>query len=262
VGRQAGGDTSSRRWGRPSWWKHPETLTCGLRGHATGLVDSPEWAHLQITTVDGRRLDRCLRCDAWIPAGNAGTVPLEPDRVPRRGKELRGAVTLRLIAVERGVHTVVFTLATIGLIILRLHLPAVQAAARQITTYRSGGFAGPGQVATQSTLLRYSERVLHLRRNTLGVLALVTAVYAVLEGTETVGLWLERRWAEYLTAVATAGFLPFEIDELAKHVSVLKVAALVINLAVLAYLVWRKHLFGIGGRPAPEDRLAALKDPA
>ena len=81
----------------------------------------------------------------------------------------------------------------------------------------------------------------------------------MVEGTEAVGLWYEQRWAEYLTALATAGFLPFEVHELTNRVSVLRVSALVINLAVLVYLVWRKHLFGIGGRPPVEDRVAALQ---
>ena len=79
---------------------------------------------------------------------------------------------------------------------------------------------------------------------------LITAVaYAVVETTEAVGLWHEKRWAEYLTVVATAGFLPFEILELVDKVTVLRLGALVVNLAVLVYLLWAKHLFGLrGGR--------------
>jgi uncharacterized membrane protein (DUF2068 family) len=69
----------------------------------------------------------------------------------------------------------------------------------------------------------------------------------VIEGVEAVGLWRERRWAEYLTAIATAGFLPFEIDELAKRVTILRVGALVVNLAILIWLVYRKRLFGVRG---------------
>jgi hypothetical protein len=70
---------------------------------------------------------------------------------------------------------------------------------------------------------------------------------AVLEGTEAVWLWLGRRWAEYLTFVATAVFVPYEIYELAKSVSALKVLALVINLAIVAYLLIAKRLFGLRG---------------
>ena len=75
-----------------------------------------------------------------------------------------------------------------------------------------------------------------------------------LEGVEAVGLWRERRWAEYLTAVATAGFLPFEVHELIKRITVLRVGALVVNVAILAWLVWRKRLFGVRGGPKDEER--------
>ena len=73
------------------------------------------------------------------------------------------------------------------------------------------------------------------------------AAYAVLEGTEAVGLWQGRRWAEYLTFVATVIFVPYEIYELTKTISALKVLALVINLAIVAYLLFAKRLFGLRG---------------
>ena len=59
--------------------------------------------------------------------------------------------------------------------------------------------------------------------------------------------WRERRWAEYLTAVATAGLLPFEIRELLERATVFRVGALTVNLAILIWLVWAKHLFGVRG---------------
>ncbi|HEY2430450.1 MAG TPA: DUF2127 domain-containing protein, partial [Acidimicrobiales bacterium] len=244
---------------------HAETVVCGVRGHvvpAAGTHEvAPDWAHLVTTTVDGRRLGRCLRCDAWLPAplGPAVLEELSPERVPRRDQALRDAIVLRLIAVERAVHSVVFGLAAIGLVFLRLDLRGLQSQARYLTRNGSGGLAGPGQTASQSTIVRELDRLLNLRRGTLGVLALTAAVYCVVEGVEAVGLWMERRWAEYLTALATAGFLPFEINELAKRLTVVRVGALVVNVVVLVYLVWRKHLFGIGGRPPEEDRVAALR---
>lgn len=247
---------------RLEWWHHPETLTCGLRGHvvpADGHALPPGFAALETTTADGARLGRCLRCDAWLPAP-AGPEVAEPnpETVPRRGQALRDAIVLRAIAVERGIHAVVFGLAAIGLAFLRLDLPGLQAQARQLTDYRTGGFAGPGQAASQHSILHQVDRLLNLRRGTLGVLALTALVYCVVEGTEAVGLWLERRWAEYLTVLATAGFLPFEIDELLKRVTVVRTGALVVNVVVLVYLVWRKHLFGIGG---PQTPAAALTSP-
>ena len=74
-----------------------------------------------------------------------------------------------------------------------------------------------------------------------------------------VGLWRNRRWAEYLTSVAVAAFIPIEIYELSKGVSAFKAIAFVINLLVLAYLLYAKRLFGLrGGYAAERARRDAL----
>jgi len=84
------------------------------------------------------------------------------------------------------------------------------------------------------------------------------AAYAGLEGVEAVGLWFAKRWAEYLTFVATIVFLPYEVHELIKSVTALKLVALIINLAVAAYLLYAKRLFGLrgGGRVERAERAA------
>jgi uncharacterized membrane protein (DUF2068 family) len=259
-------DLGARWW---PWWRTPETLVCGVRGHvvpaAWARVLPDPWADLVTLTVDGRRLGRCIRCGAWIEApedrADADVLSsLRQEAVPRRGAALREAMVLRLIAIERAVHSLFFGLATIGLVLLRLNLGGLQQQARYLTDTGMGGLAGPGQTASRSSIVRALERLLDLRRGTLGLLALAAAVYCVVEGTEAVGLWRERRWAEYLTALATAGFLPFEVDELSHRVTVLRLAALVVNVAVLVYLVWRKHLFNLGGRRPEPDRLGELAD--
>jgi uncharacterized membrane protein (DUF2068 family) len=82
--------------------------------------------------------------------------------------------------------------------------------------------------------------------------------YAVLEATEMVGLWFAKRWAEYLTFVATIVLIPFEVYELTSSVSTLKLVTLVINVAIAAYLLWSKRLFGLnGGQRAEAERLRA-----
>jgi uncharacterized membrane protein (DUF2068 family) len=246
-----------------AWWEHVETIVCGSRDHIVpGSKElPPEWAPLATETADGTRMARCIRCDAWlvVPPPTERLEELTPAHVPRRGKELRDAVILRLIAIDRALHSVLFGVAAIGLFVLRLDLGGLQASARHLINGASNTLAGPGQTASRDSLQRLLDRILQLRPRTLGTLAVTAAIYCAVEGTEAVGLWLEKRWAEYLTAVATAGFLPFEVDALIHKFTVFKVVALAVNLAVLVYLVWRKHLFGIGGRPEHEDRVAALR---
>ncbi len=63
--------------------------------------------------------------------------------------------------------------------------------------------------------------------------------YGLLFATEGIGLWLEKRWAEYLTIIATGSFIPFELYELVRKLTVVRAGALVANIAAVAYLVYR-----------------------
>ncbi len=73
------------------------------------------------------------------------------------------------------------------------------------------------------------------------------SVYAVLLFAQGVGLWSMRRWGEYVAAVATSVFIPFEIHELLEKVTWIRVSALVLNILLVVYIVWTKRLFGFRG---------------
>ena len=75
------------------------------------------------------------------------------------------------------------------------------------------------------------------------VLAIGAVAYALLEGTEGVGLAMRRRWAEYLTVIATGALIPYEAYEVIHKVTLFRVGALLLNLAVVGYLAYRKRLF-------------------
>jgi uncharacterized membrane protein (DUF2068 family) len=49
---------------------------------------------------------------------------------------------------------------------------------------------------------------------------------------------LRKRWAEYFTIITTSSLLPIEIYELIRRVSIGRSLALVINLVVVAYLIY------------------------
>ncbi len=65
-----------------------------------------------------------------------------------------------------------------------------------------------------------------------------TFAYSGLALTEGVGLLLEKPWAEYLTLGLTISFLPWELFELARRPNWVRLGLLLLNLAVLWYLVW------------------------
>ncbi len=75
------------------------------------------------------------------------------------------------------------------------------------------------------------------------VLAIGAIAYAMLEGTEGVGLAMRRRWAEYLTVIATGVLIPYEAYEVVNKVTLFRVGALLLNAAVVGYLAYRKRLF-------------------
>ncbi len=84
---------------------------------------------------------------------------------------------------------------------------------------------------------RLLEKLSILDDRRLKELSIGTFVYAGIFLVEGVGLALKKRWAEYFTIITTSSLLPIEIYELAKRASAGKILALLINLAVVVYLV-------------------------
>jgi len=64
-------------------------------------------------------------------------------------------------------------------------------------------------------------------------------LYAALRYVEGLGLMWRQRWAAYVTVIATAAFIPLELFELTRRVSWLKLVVIVMNVAVVWYLVAR-----------------------
>ncbi|HKF50138.1 MAG TPA: DUF2127 domain-containing protein [Terracidiphilus sp.] len=62
--------------------------------------------------------------------------------------------------------------------------------------------------------------------------------YAALGVAEAIGLYLEKAWAEILTLIITASFLPLEIHEMIKRLTWVRASVLAVNVAVLVYLIW------------------------
>ncbi|HEY2193365.1 MAG TPA: DUF2127 domain-containing protein [Actinomycetospora sp.] len=252
---------------------HYELLTCGLRGHrllgtdATALTSDddgfdPAIVARETTDADGDtiRWHRCLRCDSWIPLDPpaAPTQPALPTRaevdLPLRGRALRDRFVLRLIAIDRLIHFVGLALVAAAIFVfladreaLRTPFFAVLATLRDTVGISDGDDGVVGTVI----------RAFSASATTVVVVGIVVAAYALLEGVEAIGLWRARRWAEYLTLVATTVLLVPEIWELTGRVTVFKILALVINLAVIAYLLFAKRLFGLRGGGAAEEAARA-----
>jgi uncharacterized membrane protein (DUF2068 family) len=77
-----------------------------------------------------------------------------------------------------------------------------------------------------------------LSASRLHALRMVTLAYAAVFATEGVGLWMQKRWAEWLTTIITASLIPLEVWELVFRPNIGKAAVLVANTAIVIYLVW------------------------
>jgi uncharacterized membrane protein (DUF2068 family) len=86
---------------------------------------------------------------------------------------------------------------------------------------------------------RLFEKVFQTSPKQLKEIAAGTFFYAVLCLTEGAGLLLRQRWAEFLTVIMTALFIPLEVYELIERVTLMKVAVMIINVGIVWYLVAR-----------------------
>jgi uncharacterized membrane protein (DUF2068 family) len=199
---------------------------------------------------------RCLRCGDWVLGEPSCRGPAAEAPVPPRGRALRQLALLRLLAVERVVRGLVLIAAAYGVWRFSSAQTSLRDTFGQLIPALRPLADRFGVDLDQSFLVREATRALQTRRTTLDLVTLGLLAYGLLEGVEGVGLWRAKRWAEYLTVVATAAFLPLEVYELTKHVTPTKVVAFVLNIAVVVYLLWAKRLFGLrGGTPAYEREL-------
>ena len=242
-----------------------ELVACGVRGHV--LIDPATVPAQVAASAVAREFDeitwyRCVRCDAWVPLAEASpavrAAPAE-DELPLRGKALHDRVVLRLIAVDRVLHFAILTVLGIAVLAFAADRAKLHDRFYQFVTSLQTAIAG-GPVSTTGHvgIVHDLDRLFTLSKGTLIEAGIALLGYAVLEGVEAVGLWFGKRWAEYLTFIATVVFLPFEIYELTERVSPLKVIGFVINLAVVVYLIYAKRLFGVRGGGAVDERERGL----
>jgi len=240
-----------------------ELLDCGWHGHVLVGTDAAAVRpgdDLVARELDGLRWYRCLRCDSWLPRALpvAPTRPFPPGRdeitLPLRGRPLRDRYVLRLIALDRSVHFVVLAVLAAAVFVFIVNKSTLQQDFLRIVTALQGSVGGPVNTSSGGIEGELTKLFAFSTRN-LELTGVALAAYAALEGVEAVGLWHGKRWAEYLTFVATTVFVPYEVYELAKGVSALKVVTLLLNLAVAVYLLLAKRLFGLHGGGKAERAL-------
>lgn len=96
------------------------------------------------------------------------------------------------------------------------------------------------------------EKLSLMQSETLRHVGLGFFIYSGVLLIEALGLWFDRAWAEWLVIVVASTLIPFELYELAKHLTAARVSALTVNLVIVAALAWRlraKHRAKIADQP-------------
>jgi uncharacterized membrane protein (DUF2068 family) len=137
---------------------------------------------------------------------------------------------IQAIAIFKFLKTILFLLAALGAFGLMQ-----QGVADRAREWGSDLAFTSGQRLVPSAIMLLTG----LSRSKIGALGLVALFYAALFATEGVGLWREKRWAEYLTVVATGSLIPFEVWEIFHRPSPIKFATFAANVVVVIYLIYR-----------------------
>ena len=90
----------------------------------------------------------------------------------------------------------------------------------------------------------------HLDNSHLRLLAAAALLYSAMRFIEAYGLWRLRSWAEWFAIISGGVYLPLEVYELARHPTAVKACVLLVNAALVAYLIsvrWR------AGRTRPRE---------
>jgi uncharacterized membrane protein (DUF2068 family) len=226
---------------------------CGRHGHITYRPVERDLADRLVTETAEGEAWRCLRCGSFVLGEPQDAGPAEDAPLVLRGKALRDAFILRLLAVERFVRGVLLIALAYGIYrfegstnalrqVFDAYLPLLRPIADRLGIDLQA--AGP---------VRLIQHALNARHHTLLLVAAGVLAYGALQLVEGLGLWLMRRWGEYVAVVATSVFIPLEVYELVERVTWVRVAAMIVNVAAVAYILWTKRLFGIrGGKAAFE----------
>jgi uncharacterized membrane protein (DUF2068 family) len=150
------------------------------------------------------------------------TGPGEPAQQPRFG-------VLRTIALYKLVKVVLLLAVAYG----ELRLRDASLVARLL----EWASARPGRLENHM-LTQIVEWFGGLSSSRITTLRIVTLAYAAVFAVEGVGLWMQKRWAEWLTVIITASLIPLEAWEMFKKPTSGKLIILLGNAAIVAYLVW------------------------
>jgi uncharacterized membrane protein (DUF2068 family) len=226
---------------------------CARRGHVTYAPTEDALRTRLHTHSPVGEAWRCLRCGDFVVGAPRASGPAVNAPIVMRGRALRDAVILRLLAVERFTKGLLVLAGAYGIFQFRASHDAVERAFHEDLPLLKPFAEKLGWDLENSSIVHTIRTAVEAKTNTLLWLAIGLIVYGGLQLAEGTGLWLLKRWGEYFAVVATSLFIPIEVYELAEKVTWLRVGALIVNIAAVVYILLTKRLFGLrGGHKAYE----------
>ena len=175
---------------------------------------------------------------------HSNSHPLPPVRVPRLNRDSGGAGIQRSgkartqINLTRGVRAVASLEALKGVLVVVAGFGLLSLVHHDLQTVAESlvrlSHLNPARHYPQV----FIEAAANLNDSRLRLLAALAFLYACARFVEAYGLWRVRAWAEWFAIVSGGIYLPVEVFELLKHATILKGVVLLVNVAIVAYLIF------------------------
>lgn len=78
----------------------------------------------------------------------------------------------------------------------------------------------------------------HLTDGQLLAMAFSALLYSLVRFVEAIGLWMQRKWAEWFGVLTGGIYIPVELFEIVRGITWTKVTVLIINAGIVGYLAW------------------------
>lgn len=144
------------------------------------------------------------------------------------------SIFLRLIIIEKLLLGIVFTAVSFG---------AISLLNKDMEFYTDHLIVLLNLDIEKVYIQEFVDWLTNVKNNTIIGISAGMLLLASLNFIEAYGLHKRERWAEWLTVIATSMFIPFEIYEVILKQTIVRVGALVINVAIVYYLAKHKELF-------------------
>jgi uncharacterized membrane protein (DUF2068 family) len=161
-------------------------------------------------------------------------------------------VVLRTIAIYKLFHGFFFIAVGFGLLKLRHH---------NVVDFLHDYIILPYHLNPESRFVDWVlDQAQSVSSHKLSILGYAAFFYAALFLAEGVGLYMRKRWAEYVVVIVTGSLLPFEFYEIYLRLAWWKFAVVFGNLLILVYLIHRLLLDSHNSENPPDDKKSSESD--